>query len=198
MFRRLFAFVALAFLTTTPAAAEPQLYRLDPAHTNLLWFASHMGFSKVSGKFAKVSGRFMLDEETPENSRVNVTVKTDSLLTGLPKFDTHLKSRAFFNASRYPEASFESTGVKRTGEKTATIHGELTLLGKTRPLTLEAEVNKIGKNPHTGKTTAGFSLTGTMDRTTWGMDAYVPAIPADVDLKIETEGVRAHSSQDKD
>jgi polyisoprenoid-binding protein YceI len=187
MLRNILFISALAL--STPALAA-DTYIIDKTHTNIIWGASHLGFSKSFGTFSEVSGQFTLDETAPEASTVEITVGMQSVVTGIPKFDNHLKSKDFFDVETHPTATFKSTKVELTGEKTAKIHGELTMLGQTHPLALDATLNKVGVNGFNKKHTAGFSLTGSIDRSLYGMEYGVPGIPASVDLIIEAEGIK--------
>lgn len=185
--KKALSFIALAAFATPALAA--QTYHFDKTHTNIIWSASHLGFSNSLGQFMDYDGHFTIDEKTPEKSSVEITIKTDSIMTGLPKFDEHLKSADFFDVAKHPTATFKSTKIERTGDKTAKIHGELTMLGITKPLMLDATMNKIGTNPFNKAQTAGFSITGTIDRSEYGMNYGVPGIPAAVDLMVEAEGI---------
>lgn len=178
------------FLMTFGAAHAADTYVIDKTHTNIIWSASHLGFSKSFGTFSEVSGEFTLDEAAPQNSSVEVHVQTASIVTGIEKFDEHLKSKDFFYSESHPVAKFKSTKIEMTGDKTAKIYGELTMLGQTHPLVLDATLNKIGENGFNKKQTAGFSLTGTIDRSLYGMIYGAPAIPNEVPLIIEAEGIK--------
>lgn len=186
MKKHLFAFI---FLCSTAAFAAPETYTLDPSHTNIYWKASHFGFSSPSGKFADVSGTLVLDEAKPENSKVKVIIKTASVVTGIPKFDEHLKSPDFFNVLKFPEATFSSFKVEKTGENTAKLHGDFTLLGITKRIVLDATLNKIGDNMF-GNHVAGFSLKGEIKRSDFGMRTALPGISDEVQLDIEVEAIR--------
>lgn len=188
LFRFLTALAATAAFTASAIAADT--YTIDKTHTNILWGASHMGFSKSFGKFAEVTGSFTLDEAAPQNSSVEIKVQTASVVTGIPKFDDHLKSKDFFYSEAHPVATFKSTKVEPTGEKSAKIHGTLTMLGQTHPLVLDATLNKIGENSFNKKHTAGFSLTASIDRSLYGMNYGAPGIPNEVSLVIEAEGIK--------
>lgn len=180
---------AALLFAASGAHAAPEQYTLDPYHTNITWKANHVGFSNPSGKFAEASGQFTLDEAKPENSSVTVTIKPGSVLTGIPKFDEHLKSADFFNTETYTEARFESTKVVKTGEKTAKVHGNLTLLGITKPVVLNVTLNKIGENPFSKQKTAGFSATAIIKRSEFGMNYGIPVVSDDVQIEIEVEGM---------
>lgn len=174
-------------LTKAAEADKPQKYTFDKNHTNILWFASHFGFSDSEGQFTDFDGALMLDEAKPENSSVEIIIKTASIMTGIPKFDEHLKSKDFFDVEKFPEARFVSAKVERTGENTAKVHGDFTLLGKTKPVALDVTLNKIGKNPFTQQQTAGFTATTTIKRSEYGMIYGLPGVPDEVKIHIETE-----------
>ena len=180
------AVIALTLPSFTVQAA-PATYTLDPFHTNLYWKANHMGFSNPSGKFATVTGTVTLDESAPEKSSVNVTVNTGSVVTGIDLFNEHLKADKFFNSEKFPTATFVSKKVSITGKDTAKVDGDLTLLGVTKPVTLNVKLNKIGESPVTKLPTAGFTATGVVKRSEFGMNYAVPGVSDDVQLTIDAE-----------
>jgi len=175
---------ALAILATT---ANAETYKFDANHTTVNWSANHFGFSNPTGKFTDFDGALVLDEKNPANSSLDVTIKIDSLNTGLPKFDKHLKSADFFNVDKFPTAKFVSTSVKLVGKKAAKVSGNLTLLGVTKPVTLDVKLNKHAVNDFTQKMTAGFSATATIKRSEFGMNYGVPGIADNIKLTIEAE-----------
>lgn len=187
--KKLLFTAALGALISTSALAAPVQYTLDPTHTNIVWKADHFGFSKPSGKFTEVEGTLVLDEENPEASKVSVLIKPASVMTGVAKFDEHLKTPDFFNVLKYPEATFKSFKVEKTGDKTAKIHGDLTLLGITKRIVLDATLNKIDTNPF-GKHVAGFTLSGTIKRSDFGMRYGLPGVSDEIPLDIEVEAIR--------
>lgn len=186
---KFFSVLALTTLLAAGSAAAADKYTLDPTHTNLFWKANHFGFSNPSGKFTEVEGSFVLDEKKPENSTVAVVIRPASVLTGIPKFDDHLKSPDFFNTLKYQEATFKSFKVEVTGKDTAKVHGDLTLLGITKRIVLDTKLNKVGTNPF-GKEVAGFSATGTIKRSDFGMRYGLPGVSDDVEIAIEAEGIK--------
>lgn len=177
-----------ALVSSASLAADT--YLIDKTHTNIIWSASHLGFSKSFGTFSEVSGHFILDEANPQNSSVEVLVRPSSVVTGIAKFDSHLKSKDFFGIEAHPAITFKSTQIELTGEKTAKIHGNLTMLGQTHPLVLDATLNKVGINGFSKQPTAGFSLTGSVERSLYGMTYGAPAIANEVGLIIEAEGLK--------
>lgn len=186
--KHLLTATASALLLAASAHAAPETYTLDPTHTNIVWKANHLGFSNPSGKFVEATGQLVLDEAKPENSTVSVTIRPGSVLTGIPKFDEHLRSADFFESEKFPEAVFKSTKVDVTGEKTAKVYGELTLKGITKPVVLDVVLNQIAPNPMTGKKTAGFSATTTIKRSEFGITYAIPGVSDAVTIEIEVEG----------
>jgi polyisoprenoid-binding protein YceI len=189
MTRTLFLLTASFFaLISVQVLAEPVRYEIDSAHTDIVWMADHLGFSKSVGEFARSSGFFVIDEANPAASIVDVTIDIASLKTGDVKFDSHLLKMDFFNVEQFKHATFKSTQVEVTGEKSARVTGDLTLLGITKPVTLDVTLNKIGKNPFSNKDTAGFSARGKIYRSQFGMTYGLPMIGDEVDVQIEAEG----------
>src|SRR5262245_20808418 len=127
--------LAAATLLSAPAFAA-DTYTLDPAHTTVIWQANHFQFSNPHGLLSMIDGKVTLDDANPTASTVEATWNAKNLFTGNPKFDDHLKSKDFFNIGEFPTATFKSTKVEKTGDKTAKVTGNLTLLGKTQPITL--------------------------------------------------------------
>lgn len=185
-------FLALVIATSlqfnAPAKAA-ETYKIDPNHTNIIWHANHFGFSNPSGKFNEVEGFFILDEKDPKKSSVEVTIKIASIQTGIEKFNAHLKTDDFFNVEKYATAKFISKKIELIGKNKAKIHGELTLLGVTKPITLDAKLNKIGLNPFTQGKAAGFSASTIIKRSQYGMNFAVPGISDEVKIEIEVEGM---------
>lgn len=169
------------------AQAAPETYSFDPTHTNIVWKAEHFGFSKPSGRFGIEDGTLVLDEDAPANSSVNIVIDTTDLVTGIEKFDAHLKSADFLDVENFPTATFKSTAIEVTGEKTAKVTGDFTLHGVTKPVTLDMTLNKIDVNPISQKKTAGFSGSVVIKRSDYGIDLYVPNVSDTVEISIEAE-----------
>lgn len=168
-------------------AATAGTYALDKAHGKVTWSISHLGFSTYIGQFTDTAGTLVLDPAKPENSTLDVTIQTASVGTLNPVLDEHLKSADFFNVVKFPTATFKSTKITQTGPKTAKVHGEFTLLGVTKPLTLLVVLNQAGNNPFFKYYEAGFTATAHLKRTNWGLSKYAPALGDDVNLEIEGE-----------
>ncbi len=179
------------FAEETPAEKVAEKYEFDKVHTQILFFVDHLGFAKSQGEFHDYDGSFMFDREHPEKSSVNVTIKSSSIDMDDEAWDTHLKSDHFFNVEAFPDMTFNSTSIEVTGEKTADIIGDLTILGVTKPVVLKTVYNKSGENPYSKKFESGFSATASLKRSDFGMTYGLPGVGDDVEIRIEVEAVRA-------
>lgn len=181
-----YVFLLSTLLLASGAAQAAETYTLDSSHTNVVWRISHFGFSHPDGKITKVEGTLVLDQAAPEKSKVTVKFSPANLLTGVEKLDEHLKSPDFFDAGKFPDASYVSDQVSMTGKDTAKVSGILTLHGVSKPVVLDVKLNKIDKNMM-GKMTAGFSATTTLKRSDFGITKYLPNLGDEVDITIESE-----------
>jgi len=185
-----FVSVALLSALVLPGAALADTYEMDTSHTHAGFKISHLGFSETYGNFRDVTGTLKLNADKPEDAKLNVTIKTASIDSGFDARDEHLRKDDFLNVEKFPTMTFTSTKVERTSDTTADVMGDLTLLGVTKPLTLKVTLNKIGENPMNKKATAGFSATGSLKRSDFGLTTYLPAIGDEVTLLISSEFIR--------
>ncbi len=154
--RRLLVPLALLALAATPAHATD--YRFDTVHTQILFCVSHLKFSQPCGRLHVKSGFIRFDGDDWSTAKVEATIDIASVDMGDAAWSDKLRSRDFFADSRYPTASYVSTGVQKTGENTGVVHGQLTLLGGSHPLDLQMTFNRAGVDAYTLKYTAGFSF----------------------------------------
>lgn len=180
----------LSFVISSEAQAQIERYSFDKAHTQILFFADHLGFSSSQGEFLNFDGGFVFDRTRPENSSVEVTIQTSSIDMDHEKWDQHMKSADFFDVENHPTMHFKSTAIEIEGEKAAKIIGDLTILNVTKPITLDVTYNKSGKHPFSGKYVSGFSATGVVKRSEYGMTYGLPMLGDDISLRIEVEGER--------
>ena len=183
-------FVFSALSAAQPAQAQIEHYTFDKAHTNILFFVDHLGFSKSQGEFHEYEGGFIFDRTQPQDSSIDVTIKTASIDMDHEKWNAHMKNEDFFDVEKFPDMTFKSTNIEITGDKTAKITGDLTIIGQTHPVTLDVTYNKSGKHPFNGEYVSGFSATTVIDRTKWGMNYGAPAVGKDVHIRLEVEGYR--------
>jgi polyisoprenoid-binding protein YceI len=176
-----------ADFTANPADVKAGTYALDPAHGKITWSLSHLGFSTYTGQFANAMGTLVLNPKDIAKTTLTATVAIDSVGTLNPKLDSELKSAEFFNVPNFPTATFTSTKVVRTGEKTAEVFGNLTLLGVTKPQTLDVTFNLAGTNPIEKVYEVGFQGHAILKRSEFGLKTYIPYIGDEVTLDIEGE-----------
>ncbi|MEZ7864497.1 MAG: YceI family protein, partial [Rhodospirillales bacterium] len=151
---------------------------------------SHLGFSTMHGRFDALSGTIKYDDAEPTNSQVSITIKASSINTNMAKRDAHLKSPDFFNVEEFSDITFVSTKLVKTGEKTAKMTGNLTMMGVTRSITLDTTLINIGANPFSKAPTAAWSARGTIKRSDFGSKYGAPAIGDEVTLIIDIEALK--------
>ena len=172
------------------ARAQVEKYSFDKAHTQILFFADHLGFSKSQGEFHDYDGYFIFNRDEPEKSSLNVTIQTQSIDMDDEKWDAHMKNEDFFDVGQFPTMTFKSTRIDVTGDNSANITGDLTILGVSRPATLAVTHNKSARHPFSDRFVAGFSAAATVRRSAYGMDYGLPLLGDDVEIRIEAEGIR--------
>lgn len=195
--RRSLGVIAIAALLTgcatppklSPTAAPAGNYTLDPTHTSVTWSLSHAGLSRYTARFDKTTGTLNFDPDAPEKSSVFITIDAASVSTGLPDFDKTIATDSkYFDAQTYPEITFVSTQIEKTGDATANITGDLTFRGVTKPVTLETKFYGAGKSFGNPGKTLGFSATMTLRRSDFNMTHLISfGIGDDVEIRIETE-----------
>ena len=186
MRKTLLAAVLLAFAGT--AFAAPVTYKLDPTHTNVLAQWSHFGFSHPFANFGDVDGTLVYDAANVGASSVQVTLPLSGLEAFSAKFNEHLRAADFFDAAKYPVATFKSTKVEAAGEGKLRVTGDLTIKDVTKPVVLDVTLNKAADHPMLKAAAIGFDATATISRTEFGVGAYVPNVGDEVTLRITTEG----------
>jgi polyisoprenoid-binding protein YceI len=172
----------------------PGKYEIDPIHTSVEFVARHM-LSKVRGRFTDFSGTIEV-ADNPEDSSVNVEIQVGSVQTNSEQRDGHLKSGDFFELEKFPVISFNSTGVRATGNDTFELDGDLKIKNVTRPVTLKGEYLGAGHDPR-GGTVLGASARTTINREDFGITWNVAVeaggfmVSKKIDLEIEVEAHRA-------
>ena len=204
-FRTALRGLALATALALPAMAEdgppPGTYHLDPAHARIVVDVDHLSFSRYLLFFRKFEATLAFDPAAPEAMTVKATIDTTSVETLFPDpaydFNADLRGTGFLDAEAHPQATFESTEVKLTGDTTADVTGNFTLRGITKPLTLSVRFNGgYGRQDFDpGGARIGFSATGAFNRSDYGMTYGIPAagttlgVADEVRLRIEAEFV---------
>jgi polyisoprenoid-binding protein YceI len=169
---------------TAPANVQEGAYTVEPNHTRVLFAVSHMGFTTWYGEFTNASGTLNLAPKSVETSTFEIHIPANTVSTSNAKLDGELKDVQWLDAAKFPEIVFKAKQVKRTGDKTAKVTGELTLHGVTKPVTLDVTFNGAGINPLDKKYTVGFEARGAIKRSEFGVKTYVPLIGDDVKIII--------------
>jgi polyisoprenoid-binding protein YceI len=190
MFRQSAAAIVVA-LGIGSSCQAADAYKIDTNHTDLLFSIEHAGFTHKHGSFRQFAGELQYDEAQPGNSKVTVVVQTASLDTAHPGRDQDLKSEKFFDVAKYPEMRFESTKIVPGKDQEFRVEGNLTLHGVTKPLVLAAKLNKAGPNPFDKTPTLGFTATGVLKRSDFGITTFLPMIGDTVEITIDAEFRRA-------
>ena len=157
----------LALAVAVPAHAAVENYSIDPSHTYPSLEFSHMGISVWRGKFARTSGHVTLDRER-KTGTVDVVVDTASIDFGLPAMDEKARSDSFFDAAKYPQATYKGT-IRFSGDQPTSVDGQVTLLGVTRPLTLAIDSFKCIVHPMLKKNVCGADAQGDLNWSDFGM-----------------------------
>lgn len=172
---RLAILVSLLIGLALPVQAKPEKYVIDPEHFTIAISVRHIGYFNLIGLFTEGAGSFTFDESKPEVSDIKVTVSTGSFFSGHEKRDAHVRSADFLSAKEFPEMVFVGKRSEKTGDRTGKIHGELTLRGVTKPLTLDVTWLKSAEYPIGGGLfggkpyVTGINARGTLKRSDFGM-----------------------------
>ncbi|NKB21250.1 MAG: polyisoprenoid-binding protein [Alphaproteobacteria bacterium] len=143
----IFAGVLLVAPGFSQTAWAAETYYTDPGHTEVRFGWNHAGVSMQTAEFTKVDGMLTLDPDNVEKSKLSVTIDANSVSSGVKIFDKHLKGKRYFDVAKFPKITFVSTSVKRTGDKTADVIGDMTIHGVTKPVTLKTTLTHRGPHP---------------------------------------------------
>ncbi|MCE4557487.1 YceI family protein [Roseateles cellulosilyticus] len=181
----------LAALLATAGAAHAQsaTYSLEPTHTQVYFEAKHFGTSTNRGRWDKKEGTITYDKAA-KTGKVDITIDMASISTGIGPFDGHLKSKDFFAVEEFPTAKFVGDKFTFNGDKLVSVTGDLTLRGKTNPVTLTASSFNCYQNPMLKREVCGGDFEATIQRSQWGVMYGIPGIPDSVRLLIQIEAVK--------
>lgn len=178
--------LAVAAISSMSMAATVD-YKIDPTHTATVFNWNHFGFSTPSANFTDIQGVISVDNAKPANSSVNVTIPVSSVNTNVPALDKEFQQEAWFNAAKFPNITFKSTKVETKDKKHFKITGDLTIKGVTKPVVLDAVLNKQGEHPMAKVPAIGFNATTTFNRSAFGIGNYVPNVSDKITVNITTE-----------
>ncbi|MCY4305578.1 MAG: YceI family protein [Aestuariivita sp.] len=186
---------AIFFSGISVAVAEPVKFELDASHSQIIFSYNHLGFSTTTGMFSGFEGEILFDQENPANSSVKVAMPVLSMFTGWEARDQHFLSDDFFGATTDNDLiEFTSTLIEVTGENTAIITGDLSIVGVIQPVVLQTTLNKAGPfpfGPKAGTQTLGFDATTTLKRSDFNLGKFSPAVSDAVEIQISIEALQA-------
>jgi polyisoprenoid-binding protein YceI len=176
---------ALAVGQASDASARSN-WAIDPGRTRISFAIDAIGYPRTEGEFRQFEGRISVDFDHPMQSRVSFRVEAGSIDVGSASFGDYLRSQAFLDADRFKEIAFTSTAVEKIDERQIRVTGDLTMLGVTRPLTVDVEVSRPTGQAHAR---LGFTARAKIDRLSYGMISGFPIISRDVDLIVASEAI---------
>ena len=190
MRKNLFALAAATLLAGAAQAATPNEYAIDPGHTFVTFEISHFGASVNRARFDKKQGTVQFDK-AGKTGKVEISFDANSVNTGTPAFDKHLQGADLFNAEQFPTMKFVSDKFTFDGDKVTQVAGQLTLLGKTGPVTFKANQFNCYQSPMLKREVCGGDFEATIDRTQWGMNYGVDwGFAKNVRLVVQIEAIK--------
>ena len=186
----LFALAAAATLAAGTVHAESAAYAIDPTHTFVTFEIAHFGTSTNRGRFDKKTGSIEFDR-AGKTGKVDLSIDANSVNSGTAPFDKHLKSADIFNAAEHPQIRFVSDKFNFNGDKVSEVAGQLTLLGKTHPVTLKATQFNCYQSPMLKREVCGGDFETTIDRTQWGLNYGIDwGFTKNVRLVVQVEAIK--------
>ncbi len=173
-------------------AISPGRYELDETHAYLSFSYSHLGLSNPQLQFTDFDADLALDGHNMQDSEVKITIDAASIDSGVAELDDELKSDEFFDVANHPTIEFMSSGYEELSENKGTLSGELTVMGITKPVTLDVTINSAAMNRMVRKEMIGFSATGVVHRSDFGLTAYDQYVGDELLLNVQVEFVRVN------
>ena len=186
---KLTAALILAAVAAAPALAAPETYVVDGNHTFPRFSYNHLGYSIQMSRFDKATGTVTLDKAA-KTAAVDIVIDTKSVNTGSATFNEHIQGEDFLDTAKYSTAAFKSTKVNFDGDKPASIEGNLTLKGVTKPVTLTVTDFKAAPHPMLKKDAIGANATTKVKRTDFNMGKNAPYVGDEVTIDIAIEAVK--------
>lgn len=184
--RKLPLLLSIVLLSSTAFA---ETFTVDPRHTFPSFEVSHMGLSTQRGRFNSTAGKITLDR-TARTGAIDIEIDASTVSTGLGELEKHLKGEDFFNVEKHPKVTFKSKKVEFEGDMPKSVHGDLTMLGVTKPATLQVSSFNCKIHPMNKKYVCGADASTTIKRSDFGMSYAIPAVSDEVKLLIQIEAFR--------
>ncbi len=181
--------LCIAASISSVAFAEPATYVIDTNHTKPRFKYNHLGFSDQESRFDTLSGSITIDRAARTGS-VDITIDANSVDSGYPVFNGHLKGEDFFDTAKYPTITYKSDKFKFDGDKLVGVDGDLTVKGITRPVELTVTSFECKPHPMVKKEACGANAVAHIKRSDFNMGKYVPAVSDEVTLSIPVEAIK--------
>ncbi len=182
------AIILTGFLVLTAFTSLTNIWKNDPAHSQLAFTVKHLGISDVSGVFKDFDVNVHSSKPDFSDAVFELNVKVASIDTRVEARDNHLKSPDFFDAEKYPAMNFKSTAIKKSGSSNYRLTGDLTLHGITRQVTMDMEYRGTIENPMDKKQTTGFQVTGVIKRSDFNLGSGFPPPLISDEVRIKADG----------
>lgn len=183
------AILAISAGLSLPAFAAPETFIIDSNHTYPNFSYTHMGFSTQQSKFDKTTGKVTIDR-TAKTGSLDISIESKSVNTGSELFNGHIKGEDYFNVEKFPVITFKSNSFKFDNNKVASIAGDLTIKGVTKPVTLNVASFNCGPHPFAKKEACGANASATIKRSDFNAGKYAPAVSDEVTLNIVVEAIK--------
>jgi polyisoprenoid-binding protein YceI len=185
-----FVAAAACLIATGAVHAQSATYAIDPTHTFVSFEVSHFGTSTNRGRWDKKEGTVQFSR-AGKTGRVEITIDMNSINTGVPPFNDHLKGSEFFDTAKHPTAKFVGDKFVYAGDRLTAVNGTLTMLGKTHPVSLKASRFNCYENPIFKREVCGGDFEATIQPTLWGITTYIPMVAPDkVRLLVQVEAIK--------
>ncbi len=186
---KLTAALIVSATAATAAFAAPETYTVDGTHTFPSFSYSHFGLSTQISRFDSTTGTVTLDKAA-KTGAVDITIDMTSVNTGYETFDGHIQGEDFLDTAKYPTATFKSTKVTFDGDKPATIDGDLTIKGVTKPVTLKVNHFTTMPHPMLKKDTIGANASTVIKRSEFNAGKYAPNVGDEVTITVSLEAIK--------
>jgi polyisoprenoid-binding protein YceI len=180
---------AVLMASSCVAATAAETYSVDGNHTHATFAFQHLGLSTFHGKVPAREGTIMMDS-AQKTGTVDVVFDLKGVVSGVEKFDEHLRGKDFFEVEKHPTATFESSKITFKGDAPATVAGNLTIKGITKPVMLQVTSFKCAQHPMLKVPACGANATAQIKRSDFGLSYALPAVPDEIALMIEIEATQ--------
>ena len=185
---KLLAFIAAAGFSLA-AVAAPETYVIDSTHTASRFEYSHFGYSTQQSRFDNTSGKIVIDRAAQTGS-VDVVIDAKSVNTGYATFNNHIQGEDFLDTAKFPTITYKSSKLNFNGDKLASVDGDLTIKGVTKPVTLTVTSFHCMPHPMVKKDACGANAVAKIKRTEFNAGKYAPYVGDDVTLTFAVESIK--------